>query len=481
MPQVTAEKIYDYPRKESALVFLYTGDTRYSMNILLGALEKEKLHKQITVYIANIKKLFTHENTSSTDLTDLIELIRGISSRHNQVIIAMTLLTTQLPNTLEIINTLNDYKRRAKNTLLIAGGPHATGDPLGTLSLGFDVVFIGEGERAFTKFIEEYIINKSADLRSIPNISYIEGGKVVRTRFERLLSLDEYPPFPVEAGRFNPIEITRGCEFACRFCQVSFIFGARPIHRSIDNILQYVKILMDNNMRDVRFITPNGLGYGSADDKRPDLDKLSALLSSLHDLVIKGFNGRVFFGSFPSEIRPEFVNEETADLLKKYVSNRRIIIGAQTGSERLLKLINRGHTVEDILRAVELLISRGFRVDVDFIFGLPGETKEDTLETINLMDKIIALGGYIHAHYFIPLPGTPLGGCEPSPIDPLIIKFLNRYRGSGRVYGYFDKQIEISRRIRELIQRGVIRVFRCPLKLLEKSLEDNKRSVYQHN
>ena len=463
MPQFLIERVYNYPSRDTAIVFIYNKDVKYSMNILLASLEKEDLHRSTTIYAINIKSSLEEKE----DLTDLVESIRELENKHERIVIGMTLLTTNLSQTLPLIETLREHRSRSKRITLIAGGPHATGDPLGTLNLGFDIVFVGEGEKAFTRFTEEYLVNKRDDLANIPNIVYRVGEEIKRNKYERLSSLDEYPPFPVEAGRYNPIEITRGCPFACRFCEVSFMFSARMIHRSIENILAYTKIMLSNNMRDIRFITPNALGYGSS-DKRPSYDNLHELLSSLHDLVIKRSGGRVFFGTFPSEIRPEYVDEETADMLKKYVSNKKIIIGAQTGSERLLKLINRGHSVEDVLRAAELLSSRGFTVDVDFIFGLPGETREDVLETIDLMKKILDMGGRVHAHYFLPLPGTPLSGCRPSPIDPLIIRFLNRYRGSGRVYGYLDEQIKMSQSIVGLIEKKYINVSICLIDLIKR-------------
>lgn len=86
---------------------------------------------------------------------------------------------------------------------------------------------------------------------------------------------------------------------------------------------------------------------------------------------------RFFFGTFPSEVRPEFVTEESVELVRKYCANDSLSLGAQSGSGRILKEIRRGHTVEDSISAVECCLEHEIVPAVDFIFGLPTETEED--------------------------------------------------------------------------------------------------------
>jgi len=373
---------------------------------------------------------------------------------YRYVILGSTIYTTQLYTLLPLYNELSNLKRRYSNLILVAGGPHASGDPSGVLRLGFDIAFIGESEISFPSYLKSLI--DGGDVFKTPGIAYLEDNRIRFNKVVRVGSLDEYPPYAVRAGLYNPIELTRGCPFGCGFCQVTRLFGVVPRHRSIDNVIENVECMIRVGVRDIRFITPNSLGYGSRDGVKPELDILEEFLSRLHNIVVSRYGGRIFYGSFPSEARPEFVSEDTARILKKYTSGKRVIIGAQSGSNRVLKLLNRGHLIEDVLNAVEILRRYDFRVDVDFIFGLPYEDDEDVELTIKAMERIIELGGIIHAHYFMPLPATPLFKYKPKPIHPKILKFLNKYEGRGRVFGYWRRQIDISYKILELIEKGVI-------------------------
>jgi len=72
-----------------------------------------------------------------------------------------------------------------------------------------------------------------------------------------------------------------------------------------------------------------------------NLDAIEKLLEELSKKT-RNIGGRIFLGSFPSEVRPEHVTEESIKLLRKYVANKSIIMGAQSGSEEILRRINRG-------------------------------------------------------------------------------------------------------------------------------------------
>ena len=97
-------------------------------------------------------------------------------------------------------------------------------------------------------------------------------------------------------------------------------------------------------------------------------------------------------------------------------------------------------------------------VDVDFIFGLPGETDEDVDETIKVMEKIVKLGGRIHTHTFLPLPGSPFENAPPGKISLKIKKFVFKICGKGRAYGDWLKQEKLAKKIDELRNSGVIKV-----------------------
>jgi B12-binding domain/radical SAM domain protein len=259
----------------------------------------------------------------------------------------------------------------------------------------------------------------------------------VRTGKARQRPLDDFRGFSLRWHRFNALEVTRGCVYACRFCQTPFMFSARFRHRSVANVRWHVDRMRERGLRDVRFITPTALSYGSQDDE-PDLAAVEELLATCREGI--GPDGRVFFGSFPSEIRPEHVSREALRLVKRYCANTNIIVGAQSGSDRVLGAAKRGHGVEEVRRAVRLGVEEGFRINVDMIFGMPGENGDDVAASLGLARELADLGARIHAHTFMPLPGTPWRDAPPGDVDPATIREVDRLSQRGALYGHWQKQ-----------------------------------------
>jgi B12-binding domain/radical SAM domain protein len=215
------------------------------------------------------------------------------------------------------------------------------------------------------------------------------------------------------------------------------MFSARFRHRSVENVRWHVEQMRARGLRDVRFITPTALSYGSASEE-PNLAGVEELLASCREGI--GPNGRVFFGSFPSEIRPEHVSREALRLVKRYCANTNIIVGAQSGSDRVLQAAKRGHGVEEVRRAVRLGVAEGFRINVDMIFGMPGEDAADVADSLRLARELADLGARIHAHTFMPLPGTPWRDAPPGAVDAETIREVDRLSQRGALYGHWQKQ-----------------------------------------
>ncbi len=423
-------------------MFYYDKQVRYSVNSLIAAIDKACCNVIIVL---------------ASNLEDVYMKAHEIRSRGEICVVAFSLLTTMLTNEAflsNLVKLINDL--RSRGCITVVGGPHATGDPLGSLkSLGFDYVFIGEGEDSFTEFILE--LQHGGDVKRVKSLAYIEGDKFVFTGWRRRVNLDDYDPFPYWRGIFQPVEITRGCPYGCFYCQVSYMHGFEYRHRSVEKIAYYVETFLRRHGRDMRFITPNGMSYGlKTSSQIPRADLLEYLLSSIRAICDK-YGGKLFYGTFPSEVRPEHVTDETMRVLSKYVTNKRIIIGAQSGSERLLRFLRRGHSVDDVKNAVEVALKYNFTPDVDLILGLPGEEREDIFDTLKLAKWVVDRGGRIHVHYFMPLPGTPLSNTTPTPIPIEVMKHIARIIGSHKGYGEWLHQEEIAWKIVKLREAGVIR------------------------
>ncbi|WP_260478216.1 TIGR04013 family B12-binding domain/radical SAM domain-containing protein [Nonomuraea sp. WAC 01424] len=326
--------------------------------------------------------------------------------------------------------------------LHIAGGVHATAEPQQVIDAGWDLAAIGEGESTIIALVEA--LGRGEPLTTVPGLAVKDGdGVALRTRPAPQLPLDAFPSF---AGRKGPIEITRGCRYTCRFCQTPFMFGGQFRHRSVASVRAHVRGMVEQGLRDVRFITPTSLSYGSPGPD-PDLGAVEELLAGVKEELPP--RGRVFFGSFPSEVRPEHVTPEAMRLLKRYVANDNLIIGAQSGSDRVLAASGRGHDTSPVRDAVRIAVEHGFRANVDFIFGMPGESEEDQRQSLALAADLAELGARIHTHTFMPLPGTPWRDAEPAFIPLTTMRELDRLAQRGDAYGHWRRQAEHSARLAE--------------------------------
>src|SRR5262249_9794249 len=155
-------------------------------------------------------------------------------------------------------------------------------------------------------------------------------------------------------------------------------------HRSVDDVRAHVRAMVAGGLHYVRYVTPTSLSYGS-DDTQVNLAAVEALLAAVREELPAV--GKQYFGTFPSEVRPEHVSPQALALIARHADNRSLVIGGQSGSERLLAATHRGHDVAAIERAVALTVEAGMRPDVDFLFGLPGETDEDRALTIALAER----------------------------------------------------------------------------------------------
>lgn len=386
------------------LFFHYSRENRYSVNALAGALEA-----------AGLEGVSADFPGTPAELTAALAGTRGPSAA------AFSFFSCRKEETAALVRRL---RSASPGTVFIAGGPHASSAPAETAALGFDYVVAGEGEKAFPELLAAI----AAGTPPAPGV--IKGAPA---------DLAAYPPFSARYGLYGPIEITRGCPFACSYCQTSYLFGARPRHRPLPNILRHMDALLSRGLKDIRFITPDAFAYGSHDGRELNLDALGGFMRAARALAHKK-GGRIFVGSFPSEVRPEHVTPETLALVKDCASNRRLVIGAQTASPRALKAIRRGHGPEEILRAARLCKQFKITPYMDFIFGLPGETKEDEDASMEMITELSSLGAMIHTHAFMPLPGTPLAGEPAARVSRRMRAFITAMESRGKAFGKWREQ-----------------------------------------
>ncbi len=421
----------------TTLILLDAKPSRHSTNALVAALETD----------ADFDSLELRLPAGEVQLAQHLEESLTVGKRP---IVGLSFTTLGLGRMGELMVRMTG--RFGDRALWVAGGPHPTADPQGMLRLGFDVVVRGEGEAILLDLLKTAA--SRGDLSKVPGV-VVRGSACPSESTIRPapVDLDRFPPFPLRRRRVvGPIEITRGCPFACAYCQTSHLLGMQPRHRSVEVIARYAAVIRQRGLRDVRVIAPDAFSYGSPDGKTQNLAALESLLTALRRAL--GREGRLFFGTFPSEVRPEHVNPDALELVKRFADNDNLILGAQSGSERMLASCGRGHGVADIFSAVSQTLIAGLTPHVDFIFGLPGESDEDLADTVAVIRELAAMGALIHAHTFMPLPQTRFAGATPGRIHGRVRPFVRELIRAGRLYGVWRSQELAAQRIAAQLDLG---------------------------
>jgi len=410
---------------------------KYSLASLVGALE---IAPALSDVQDSLQYEMTHDLPSevlrSTDLAD-----------YDNIIVLLPMMSTQLRFwTREIAKLIQLREIIQPKIILVAGGPHPTYCARDVLQLGVDFVVRGEGEEALPLLIRE-IITESENWDSIPNLAHFGIDTLIQNPVHMLENFDDYPPYSIAHRLFSTIEITRGCPFGCYYCSVSGLFGSKVRHRSIDSIHKWLELAVQAKFDKTWFVCPNAFGYGSHDGRTAEPEIVKKMMESISS--IPGLN-QIYFGTFPSEVRPEFVTAEMIDACVPYISNKMFTMGAQSASDSLLERIHRQHTFQDVLNAMDLFRSRGFAVDLDFIFGLPGETTEDIEKNIEFFQTVEKTTDIrIHGHTFLPLPGTRFQNEPPGELAEEYKAILGRLSLKKKAYGSFliqeTRAKEISR------------------------------------
>ncbi|MBD3227558.1 MAG: TIGR04013 family B12-binding domain/radical SAM domain-containing protein [Candidatus Lokiarchaeota archaeon] len=408
------------------LFFRFDKTTKYSMAALIGAIENNELFNNLSIEIGSLGDL------------------KKIIDKYNKVILAYSILSTEARKIqIEVEKIRNIF---GDKLIIIGGGPHVIARPESTFKWGFDYLALGEGEKTFNELL--YAILNDSSKEKIDGIYFMENDKTQKREQNNLINLDKYQPFSIKYRLFAPIEISRGCSAGnCLYCMVPKMYGNIMRHRGIKNITEIIKRATKKGYDKVWFNSPNSFAYGSEDGRTPNISKIVDLLSSIKR--IKKIR-KIFFGTFPGEVRPDSVNEEIVEAIKPYISNDSIIVGGQSASDRILRILRRNHSVQEVINAVEILLKYNITPKVDMIFGFYFEKENDEAINIEFMKKIIKKGAIIHAHTFMPLPGCALENSPPGKLSSKMKKFLGRWSKRGKIYGSWAYQEKLALELSKL-------------------------------
>ena len=327
-------------------------------------------------------------------------------------------------------------QRREKDPLIIAGGP-CTSNPEPVADF-FDAMVIGDGEavvaqltRAWIQWKERGGAPKDALLEQWAHIEgvYVPGyyepvydstgfqtlkrtpsakhfaPETIRRAIIPELSMDDFPdkpivPFGKPIHDRLRLEVARGCSRGCRFCQAGMIY--RPVReRSVAQLLELTeKSLAATGYEDLSLLSLSTGDYG-------------CILPLMQALMARCEAARIAV-SFPS-LRAGTLSQELMTLVKK-VRKTGFTMAVEAGSQRLRNAINKNIRREDIFSMVENAFGLGWQViKLYFMIGLPGETRQDLNEMVDLVKEIHKIKGpkgrkgkiNISVNTFIPKSHTP--------------------------------------------------------------------------
>lgn len=264
-----------------------------------------------------------------------------------------------------------------------------------------DFVVVGEGEIIFKNLLNT-LENNQADFSGIPGLVWKKNSQIVSNPPEKLISnLDELP-FParhlfnlnlyhasaqLRRHRTFHIIVSRGCPFNCSFCSVHKIFGRNYRFRSSQKVIDEIKFLKEKYNID-------GLQFYD--------DTLSINKPWLIELCNKMIDEKINL-PWACFTRVDCVNPELLEKMKQ-AGCYQIFYGVECANQRLLDIINKSITIQQIKDAFRWAKKAGIETLASFIIGLPTETVEEARQTANLAIEIDA--DYAHWEMFVPHPGT---------------------------------------------------------------------------
>jgi len=222
----------------------------------------------------------------------------------------------------------------------------------------------------------------------------IKQGRINRTDFEVIDKFDKLNLIKNTNSKISSfLTIQEGCDKFCHFCVVPYTRG--PEHsRSFKEIITEAKQLIDNGVKEITLLGQNVNAYNS------EKYKLADLIYELENL--NGLERIRYTTSHPKDM--------TSELYEAHKISQKLMpilhLPVQSGSSKILKLMNRKHDVQEYLEIINKLknIKSEIKFSSDFIIGYPGETREDFEATISLMQKVEFINSY--SFLYSARPGT---------------------------------------------------------------------------
>ena len=300
-------------------------------------------------------------------------------------------------------------KKNKPSTISILGGYHPSGDPYGVLESipQADFAFASETELAFPVFLEE-IIKKEPNFKVVPNLIWKDDNNCYVNPVKVENNLDKIPfpawdlmdprsyPEAPHGGFFKsfptaPIIITRGCPMSCTFCAGKSITTKEIRKRSVENVIEEIQLLrVSYNVNDFLI-----------EDENFTLHK-QLVYDFCNQLIDKKIN---ITWSCPSGVRLDTLDLPMLELMEK-AGCHSLAVGVEFGSQRIHDITLKNLKIKTIKEKVDLFRGTNIKVTGFFMFGIPGETRKEMIQTIKFAKSLRI--DRAQFNNYMPLPGSML-------------------------------------------------------------------------
>ncbi len=327
---------------------------------------------------------------------EMMERIRDF----NPDLVGISVWTTFAASAFKLASICKQFD---KSLPVVMGGPHISIKYKEVLRICPDVDFLvrGEGEETFAQLVRAVEAgrgDKNAASNDIKGISYIRNGEAVHNPAREFIKDLDSILFPardllLNRDSYNSEDMgllmtSRGCPYNCSYCATS-IWERKTRYRSVDNIIKEIKMIIDKyGTRQITF-------------KDDSFTVSKKRVSEFCDRLIKE-NIKI---NWDCNTRVNLVDEQILKKMKKAGCNG-IKVGIETGSERVLNLMNKKISLDQSRKAAKLFRKAGIHWTGYFMMGLPSETMEEVYQTLEFM-KVLK-PDYASFSVYEPFPGTEL-------------------------------------------------------------------------
>lgn len=302
-------------------------------------------------------------------------------------------ITVYSPVYFEVIAIFNKVRQIYPKAKIVLGGPYVTTMEEDILKeTPADFAVYGEGEITFSEIISH--IKGDMKIEDIDGVIYFnKRGEIVknspRKKIENLDSIPfpAYDIFDMDRYPLHRVATSRGCPFSCVWCNSSSVWGFSYRHRSVENVIEELKSLIDNYGKKIFVFTDNSFNV-SLDWTNDFCDKL---MEEKIDIL------------WSVSFRADIINQETANKMRKSGCYN-VSIGIESANNEMLKKINKATNIEKISEGIKILKNAGIEVMSQFVMGSPGETLDTIKESIEYAKTSGA--DYTNFYSVLPYRGT---------------------------------------------------------------------------